>query len=50
MYEALRKAGSTEVLFTDLDGLGHGIWPAMADTEGLYEWLFSQHLKGEAGL
>ena len=46
MYEALRKAGSTEVLFTDLDGLGHGIWPAMADTEGLYEWLFSQHLKG----
>ena len=46
MYDALRKAGSTGVLFTTLDGLGHGIWPAMADTEGLYEWLFSQRSKG----
>ena len=44
MHEALLAAGRTDVRFTTLPGAGHNIWPALADTEGLYEWLFAQRL------
>lgn len=44
MHEALLAAGRTNVQFTTFDGAGHNIWPAVADTEGLYEWLFAQRI------
>ncbi len=44
MYDALCKSGRTDVLFTTLNGAGHNIWSAVADTEGLYEWMFEKRL------
>lgn len=42
MHEALLAAGRTDVKFTTFDGADHNIWPLLADTEGVYEWLFAQ--------
>ncbi|MBQ4298579.1 MAG: prolyl oligopeptidase family serine peptidase, partial [Clostridia bacterium] len=36
------KAPALEVRFTAFEGAGHGIWAATADTEGLFDWLFSK--------
>ncbi len=41
MYDALTAAGRTDVKFTKFEGAGHGIWSKTADTDGLYDWLFS---------
>lgn len=43
MYDALVAAGRTDVKLTIFEGEGHGIWSKTADTEGLLDWLFSQH-------
>ncbi len=42
MYEALKAAGRDDIKYTSFEGAGHGIWSMTADTEGLYDWLFSQ--------
>ncbi len=42
MVEALRAVGRDDVLYTEFEGAGHGIWVMTADTEGLLDWLFSQ--------
>ncbi len=44
MYNALVAAGRDDVKFTTFDGAGHGIWTMTANTEGLFDWLFSQKL------
>jgi len=44
MNDALTAAGRTDVKFTVFEGAGHGIWAMTADTEGLFDWLFSQSL------
>ena len=44
MFAALKKAGSTAISYTELDGMDHGIWDLVySDTENL-EWLFDQRL------
>ena len=43
MRDALKeKRPDLEVRFTAFEGAGHGIWGATADTEGLFDWLFSK--------
>ena len=44
MHDALTAIGRTDVKFTTFEGAGHGIWSKTADTEGLFDWLFSQKL------
>lgn len=44
MHDALTAIGRTDVKFTTFEGAGHGIWAKTADTEGLFDWLFSQKL------
>ncbi len=45
MRNALIAAGRTDIKFTAFEGMGHGIWGATADTDGLYDWLFAQKRK-----
>ena len=42
MVEALEAAGREDIRYTVFQGQGHGIWALTANTEGLYDWLFSQ--------
>ena len=42
MRDALTAAGHPSLKFTAFEGAGHGIWMQTADTEGLYDWLFSK--------
>ena len=42
MQKALLGAGMRNLHFDAFEGAGHGIWTRMADTKGLYDWLFSQ--------
>lgn len=42
MRDALTAAGHPSLKFTAFEGAGHGIWVPTADTEGLYDWLFSK--------
>ncbi len=44
MNDALTAIGRTDVKFTTFEGAGHGIWSKTADTEGMFDWLFSQKL------
>ena len=41
-YALKEKRPDLEVRFTAVEGAGHGIWGATADTEGLFDWLFSK--------
>lgn len=42
LHDALTATGRTDVRFTTFEGAGHGIWERTADTEGLYDWMFSK--------
>ena len=44
MKEALDKIGRTDVKYTEFPTLKHGIWSATANTDGLFDWMFSQSL------
>jgi predicted peptidase len=44
IVEALRKAGSTVVKYTEYPGMGHFSWDAAYQEKGLFEWLFAQKL------
>ncbi len=44
MHNALFAAGRTDVQFTTYPGGKHNIWSWVADTEGLYEWMFEKRL------
>jgi predicted peptidase len=42
MVEAIKKAGSTTIRFTTLEGVGHNSWEAAYATPELYQWLDKQ--------
>jgi predicted peptidase len=42
MVEAIKKAGSTTIRFTTLEGVGHNSWEAAYATPELYQWLEKQ--------
>ena len=42
MVEAIKRAGSTKIRFTTLEGIGHNSWEAAYATPDLYEWLAKQ--------
>lgn len=42
MVEAIKKAGSTTIRFTTLEGIGHNSWEAAYATPELYQWLDKQ--------
>jgi len=42
LYDAFASAGREDVRLTLFEGAGHGIWAMTADTQGIYEWMFSQ--------
>ena len=42
MKEAFDAIGRTDILYTTFEGEDHGIWSKTANTEGLYDWLFSK--------
>jgi len=42
MVEAIRKAGSTAIRFTSLEGIGHNSWEAAYASPDLYQWLDKQ--------
>ena len=43
LVEALKAQGST-VIYTELEGEGHGVWNWTAQNADVWEWLFSQKL------
>jgi len=42
MVEAIKKAGSSTIRFTSLEGVGHNSWEAAYATPELYQWLDKQ--------
>lgn len=42
MVDAIKKAGSTTVRFTSLEGIGHNSWEAAYASPDLYQWLDKQ--------
>ena len=42
MVEAIKKAGSTRIRFTTLEGIGHNSWEAAYASPDLYQWLEKQ--------
>ena len=41
LVAAIQAAGGN-VIYTEMAGYGHNIWPAAAATEGLVDWIFAQ--------
>lgn len=48
MFAALKKAGSTSVSYTELDGMDHGIWDTVYSERENLDWLFAQNLTDRA--
>jgi predicted peptidase len=42
LVEAIKKAGSTTILFTSLENIGHNSWEAAYASPELYDWLSKQ--------
>jgi hypothetical protein len=42
MVDAIKAAGSTTVLFTSLEAIGHNSWEAAYASPELYEWFDRQ--------
>lgn len=42
MVNAIRDAGSTTIVYTEIAGGGHNIWSNAAQTEGIVDWIFSK--------
>jgi len=42
MVKAIKKAGSTRIRFTTLEGIGHNSWEAAYASPDLYQWLEKQ--------
>lgn len=42
MVKAIERAGGELITFTTTNQYGHGVWDAAVETEGLFDWLFSQ--------
>jgi hypothetical protein len=42
VVDAIKKAGSTTIRFTSLEGVGHNSWEAAYATPELYQWLDKQ--------
>ena len=41
MIEAIRSAGGNP-RYNEFPGIGHNVWPEVAKTEGVLDWMFSQ--------
>ena len=49
MFDAIKKAGSTTVRLTTLEGIGHNSWEAAYASPDLYQWLGKQTRSGNQG-
>ena len=43
MVAALQEAGSTAVIYEEIEGAGHGIWGTVASRRDVINWLFEQN-------
>jgi poly(3-hydroxybutyrate) depolymerase len=43
MYDAIKKAGSTKIHYTELPGVQHDSWTAAYENRELISWMFSQN-------
>lgn len=43
IVEALKKAGSTGIIYNELEGVDHGCWDEVYSRPELYDWIFSKH-------
>ena len=50
IVNAVSALGGSSIKYEEIPGRGHDIWVDCANTQGLYEWLFSQQRKGETPL
>ncbi len=42
MVQAIKDAGGTKIIYTELDGHGHGVWNYTVNSKEIYQWLFKQ--------
>lgn len=42
MVKAIQAAGGTLIQYTETAQYGHGVWDSAVETDGLFDWLFSQ--------